>query len=46
LATPETLSVTAAQRQELDRRIEIYQQSHEASIPWSEAKKRICATAS
>jgi putative addiction module component (TIGR02574 family) len=41
LTTPETLPVTAAQRQELDRRIEAYQQSPETSIPWAEAKKRI-----
>ncbi|MCE7982611.1 MAG: addiction module protein [Caldilinea sp. CFX5] len=46
LTTPESLPVPTAQRQELDRRAEAYEQSPEASIPWAEAKKRIYATAS
>lgn len=40
-ATPETLPITTAQRQELDQRLEAYHQTQEANITWTEAKKRI-----
>lgn len=41
LAVPESLKLTEAQRQELDRRLKAYHQDPEASVPWDEVKQRI-----
>ncbi len=41
VASPESLPVTEAQRQELDRRLAAYHKSPEGNAPWTEAKQRI-----
>lgn len=41
LAVPESLKLTERQRQELDRRLQVYRKQSEATIPWEEVKKRI-----
>lgn len=38
---PESLDLTEAQRQELDRRLQHYRQDPESSVPWDEVKQRI-----
>lgn len=41
---PESLELTAAQRAELDRRLEAYRQDPTAGSPWSEVKERILSS--
>ena len=41
---PEALELTAAQKQELDRRLAAYEQDPEAGVPWSELKARLLAS--
>lgn len=41
VAAPESLPVTEAQRQELDRRLEAYREDPATVTPWHEVKKRI-----
>lgn len=41
---PESLELTAAQRAELDRRLEAYRQDPTAGSPWSEVKARILSS--
>lgn len=41
VATPESLSMTEAQQQELDRRLEAHRENLTAGAPWHEVKKRI-----
>ena len=38
---PEPLSLTSAQAEELDRRVEEYRQDRDPGIPWREALKKI-----
>ena len=38
---PDEVPLTAAQRRELDRRIELMQKDPERAITWEEAKRRI-----
>lgn len=40
-ATPETLPLTDSQRQELDRRLQSYQEDPNASSSWEEVKARL-----
>lgn len=40
-ASPEALSLTEAQRTELERRLEEYEQNPDAGSPWAEVKARI-----
>jgi putative addiction module component (TIGR02574 family) len=40
-ATPEQLALSEAQKDELDRRIEMYRQDTEAGISWQELKDKI-----
>jgi len=40
-AEPESLSLTEAQKQELDRRLEAYYQDPEAGVSWEELKAKI-----
>jgi putative addiction module component (TIGR02574 family) len=40
-ATPDQFILSEAQRNELDRRIEAYEQDSEASISWQELKDKI-----
>ena len=39
--SPEAVSLTAAQRCELDRRLEAYERDPKAGSPWPEVKARI-----
>lgn len=39
--TPETISLTTAQEEELDRRLEDYRQDRNPGTPWREALRRI-----
>ena len=41
VAMPKPLSLTQAQRDELDRRLEDYHQNPDEGSPWEEVKKRI-----
>ncbi len=41
---PESMSLTKAQKEELDRRLEEYRKNAQAGSPWSEVKKRIQAS--
>jgi putative addiction module component (TIGR02574 family) len=41
---PEALELTAAQKRELDRRLEAYEKNPEAGVPWSELKARLLAS--
>ncbi len=38
---PESLPLTEAQKQELDRRLQAYRQQPESTISWEEVKKRL-----
>ena len=40
---PESVSLTAAQREELDRRLEDYRQHPDEGSPWEEVRSRILA---
>jgi putative addiction module component (TIGR02574 family) len=40
-AVPESVELTEAQKNELDRRLDLYHQNPEAGSPWEEVKKRI-----
>lgn len=40
-AEPESLPLTEAQKQELDRRLEAYYQDPEAGVTWEELKAKI-----
>ncbi|MEW6501426.1 MAG: addiction module protein [Thermodesulfobacteriota bacterium] len=40
---PEELTLSEAQQQELDRRLEAYHQDPEAGSPWAEVRERIKA---
>jgi len=40
-AVPESVALTEAQREELDRRLEKYRRDPEAGSPWEEIKARI-----
>jgi len=40
-SVPEQIALTAAQRDELDRRLDDYRQHHEEGSPWEEVRKRI-----
>ena len=40
-AVPDAVELTAAQREELDRRLVAYQQNPQSASPWAEVKKRI-----
>ena len=40
-ATPEAVPLTAAQRQQLDKRLEAYEQNPQAGSSWEEVKARI-----
>lgn len=40
-ATPEQLVLSEAQKNELDRRIEMYQQDPEAGVSWQELKDKV-----
>ena len=40
---PDSLELTKAQRQELDRRLEAYEADPTAGIPWSELKSQLLA---
>jgi putative addiction module component (TIGR02574 family) len=39
--TPEAVSLTAAQMEEVDRRLEAYRQDRNPGTPWREALRRI-----
>ena len=41
---PEALELSAAQKQELDRRLEDYRNDPEAGIPWAQLKERLLAS--
>ena len=41
VADPESLPLTDAQRQELDRRLEMYAQNPDEGIPWDELKEKV-----
>ena len=40
---PDSLELTKAQRQELDRRLDAYEADPTAGIPWSELKSQLLA---
>jgi putative addiction module component (TIGR02574 family) len=40
---PEALELTDAQREELDRRLEDYENDPDAGVPWSEVRARLLA---
>jgi len=40
-AVPEALPLTDAERQELNRRLELYQQNPVEGIPWDELKEKV-----
>lgn len=40
---PDSLELTEAQRQELDRRLDAYEANPTAGIPWSELKSQLLA---
>jgi putative addiction module component (TIGR02574 family) len=41
---PEALELSAAQKQELDCRLEAYEKDPEAGVPWEELKQRLLAS--
>ena len=41
IAVPDSISLTKAQREELDRRLESYHQNPEAGSPWEVVRERI-----
>ena len=41
---PEALELSAAQKQELDRRLAAYERSPDAGVPWAELKQRLLAS--
>ncbi len=41
---PEALELSAAQKQELDRRLAAYESSPDAGVPWTELKQRLLAS--
>ena len=41
---PEALELSAAQKQELDRRLEDYENDPEAGVPWAQLKQRLLAS--
>ncbi len=41
---PEALELTAAQKQELDRRLAAYERDPDAGVPWAELKNRLLAS--
>jgi putative addiction module component (TIGR02574 family) len=41
---PEAVSLTEAQKEELDRRLEDYRKNPQAGSPWDEVKRRIQAS--
>jgi putative addiction module component (TIGR02574 family) len=41
---PEALVLSAAQKQELDRRLAAYDSSPDAGVPWAELKQRLLAS--
>jgi putative addiction module component (TIGR02574 family) len=41
---PEALELTAAQKQELDRRLAAYEREPDAGVPWTELKQRLLAS--
>ena len=41
---PEALELSAAQKQELDRRLESYESDPEAGVPWAQLKQRLLAS--
>ena len=40
-ATPESLPLTDAERQELDRRLESYARNPDEGVPWDDLKKQV-----
>jgi len=40
-AVPEAIPLTDEERQELDRRLEMYAQNPDEGIPWDELKERV-----
>ena len=40
---PEALELTAAQKQELDRRLAAYERDPSAGVPWADLKQRLLA---
>jgi putative addiction module component (TIGR02574 family) len=40
-AVPEALPLTDAERQELNRRLELYQQNPDEGVPWDELKEKV-----
>jgi putative addiction module component (TIGR02574 family) len=40
-AVPEALPLTDAEKQELDRRLELYAQNPDEGIPWDELKEKV-----
>ena len=40
-AAPDAVLLTAAQKEELDRRLTAYRQNPDAGSPWAEVKRRI-----
>ena len=40
-AVPEALPLTEAERQELDRRLELYSRNPDEGIPWDELKEKV-----
>jgi putative addiction module component (TIGR02574 family) len=40
---PEALTLTAAQKRELDHRLEAYERNPDAGVPWAELKQRLLA---
>jgi len=45
VAVPEALSLTAAQKKELDQRLVAYRRNPAAGSPWADVKRRILARA-
>lgn len=41
---PEALELTAAQKEELDRRLSASERDPDAGVPWSELKQRLLAS--
>ena len=41
---PEALELTAAQKEELDRRLAAYERDPDAGVPWVELKQRLLAS--
>ena len=41
---PEALELSAAQKQELDRRLAAYERNPDAGVPWAELKQRLLAS--